>query len=96
MTAQLAASFISDCACNVADPEETSIINEKTIADFMRVAEQTGILTKELDHPGTLRRARSANVSLVLADFVAKVENRPAPKISQKLIFRRLRHCNTP
>jgi len=28
-----------------------SIINEKTIADFKRVAEQTGILTKEPDHP---------------------------------------------
>lgn len=27
-----------------------SIINEKTIADFKRVAEQTGILTKERDH----------------------------------------------
>jgi len=31
----------------------------------------------------------------LMADFVAKVENRPAPEISQKLIFRRLRHCNT-
>jgi hypothetical protein len=28
-----------------------SIINEKTFADFKRVAEQTGILTKEPDHP---------------------------------------------
>ena len=28
-----------------------SIINEKTIANFKRVAEQTGILTKEPDHP---------------------------------------------
>jgi hypothetical protein len=28
-----------------------SIINEKTIADFKRVAEQAGILTKEQDHP---------------------------------------------
>jgi hypothetical protein len=28
-----------------------SIINEKTFADFKRVAEQTGILTKEADHP---------------------------------------------
>jgi hypothetical protein len=43
------------------DPEETSgmearsrwlsIINEKTLADFKRVAEQTGILTREPDHP---------------------------------------------
>jgi hypothetical protein len=28
-----------------------SIINERTFADFKRVAEQTGILTKEPDHP---------------------------------------------
>jgi len=28
-----------------------SIINEKTIANFKRVAEETGILTKEPDHP---------------------------------------------
>jgi hypothetical protein len=28
-----------------------SIINEKTITSFKRVAEQTGILTKEPDHP---------------------------------------------
>jgi hypothetical protein len=28
-----------------------SIINEKTIADCKQVAEQTGILTKEPDHP---------------------------------------------
>ena len=27
-----------------------SIINERTIADFKRVADQTGILTKEPDH----------------------------------------------
>jgi len=32
----------------------------------------------------------------VLADSVAKVENRTTPKISQKLIFRRLHHGNTP
>jgi hypothetical protein len=30
------------------------------------------------------------------ADSVAKVEIRTAPKISQKLIFSRLRHGNTP
>jgi hypothetical protein len=30
-----------------------------------------------------------------VADFVAKVENRTTPKISQKLIFSRLHHCNT-
>jgi hypothetical protein len=29
------------------------------------------------------------------ADIVAKAENRPTPKISQKLIFNRLRRCNT-
>jgi hypothetical protein len=28
-----------------------SIINEKTFADFKRVAEQTGILTKQPDRP---------------------------------------------
>jgi hypothetical protein len=28
-----------------------SITNEKTVADCKRVAEQTGILTKEPDHP---------------------------------------------
>jgi hypothetical protein len=28
-----------------------SIINERTIADFKRVAERTGILTEEPDHP---------------------------------------------
>jgi hypothetical protein len=32
-------------------PEETSVINEKTIADFKRVADRTGIPTKEPDHP---------------------------------------------
>jgi hypothetical protein len=32
----------------------------------------------------------------VLADSVAKVENRTTPKISQKLILRRLHHGNTP
>jgi hypothetical protein len=28
-----------------------SIINEKAITNFKRVAEQTGMLTKEPDHP---------------------------------------------
>jgi hypothetical protein len=37
-----------------------------------------------------------ANEGPFLADIVAKVENRPTPKISQKLIFSRLRRGNTP
>jgi hypothetical protein len=33
---------------------------------------------------------------LLRVDIVAKVGNRPTPKISQKLIFSRLCRCNTP
>jgi hypothetical protein len=35
---------------------EPSIINEKTIADFTRVVEQTGILSSELEHPAKEQR----------------------------------------
>jgi hypothetical protein len=38
-------------------------------------------------------RARQGQL---LADIVAKVENRTTSKISQKLIFGRRGHCNTP
>ena len=41
-------------------------------------------------------RPRSVRILPVLADSVAKVENRATPKIPQKLIFSQLRHCNTP
>jgi hypothetical protein len=34
-----------------ASSRRPSVINEKTFADFKRVAEQAGILTKEPDHP---------------------------------------------
>jgi hypothetical protein len=34
--------------------------------------------------------------SPALADFVEKVDNRTAPKISQKLLLSRLDRCNAP
>jgi hypothetical protein len=40
--------------------------------------------------------ARSAAECLLLADIVAKVENRTTLKISRKSIFRLLCRCNAP
>ncbi len=37
---------------------EPSTINEKTIADFTRVVEQTGILERGVEHSASLRAAR--------------------------------------
>jgi hypothetical protein len=42
-----------------------SIINEKTFADFKRVAEQTGILTKEPDHPPERVRSVVSRFSMI-------------------------------
>jgi hypothetical protein len=39
-----------------------SIINEKTIADCNRVAEQTGVLTKEPDHPPQESCSRASSI----------------------------------
>src|SRR5439155_17334249 len=46
--------------------------------------------------PPISRHFQCPSACLKSADIVAKVENRTTSKISQKLIFSRRGHCNTP